>query len=56
LNKLENSDNYNTTRLEVSDHFIDMVKDMMPYDYQRIKDKEEEYLKVVESIKKLFTE
>jgi len=51
IKKLEKSENYLRDRLKVSDEFIDMVKNMMPYDYDRIKEKEERYLRLVKTFK-----
>tara|TARA_R110000851_G_scaffold295333_1_gene450207 strand:- start:396 stop:587 length:192 start_codon:yes stop_codon:yes gene_type:complete len=47
IKMLDKSDNYLKDRLNVSDEFIDMVKTMMPYDYERIQEKEEHYLRLV---------
>lgn len=44
---LDKSENYLKDRLTVSDEFIDMVKTMMPCDYERIQEKEEHYLNLV---------
>lgn len=51
IKKLEKSENYLKDRLTVSDEFIDMVKNMMPDDYDRIKEKEEHYLSLVKMLK-----
>ena len=44
LRKLEKSENYMLDRLTVSDEFINMVKEMMPRDYERIAEKEQSYV------------
>ena len=51
IKRLEESENYLKDRLTVSDDFIDMVKNIMPYDYDRIKEKEEHYLRLVKNLK-----
>ena len=51
IKKLEKSENYLKDRLTVSDEFIDMVRNMKPYDYDRIKEKEEHYLRLVKTLK-----
>lgn len=53
LRMLEKSENYTLDRVRISDEFIDMVKNMLPSDYERIAEKEENYLKVLESFKAL---
>ena len=51
IKKLEKSENYLKDRLTVSDEFIDMVRNMRPYDYDRIQSKEEHYLRLVKTLK-----
>jgi len=48
---LDKSENYLKDRLTVSDEFIDMVKTMMPCDYERIQEKEEHYLNLVSMLR-----
>jgi len=48
---LDKSENYLKDRLTVSDEFIDMVKTMMPCDYERIQGKEEHYLNLVSMLR-----
>ena len=40
---LEKSKNYPLDRINISDEFIDMVKNMLPSDYERFSKKEEQY-------------
>lgn len=47
LRLLEKSENYILERSKISDEFIEMVKTMLPYDYERIADKEKNYLEVL---------
>ena len=47
LRMLEKSENYTLDRIRISDEFIDMVKNMLPSDYERISDKEDAYLKFI---------
>ena len=51
IKMLDKSENYLKDRLPISDEFIDMVKNMMPYDYDRIKEKEEHYIKLVKTLR-----
>ena len=51
IKMLDKSENYLKDRLTVSDELIDMVKTMMPYDYERIQEKEEHYLSLVKLLK-----
>lgn len=53
LRMLEKSENYTLDRIRISDEFIDMVKNMLPSDYERIKEKEESYLKFIADFKTL---
>ena len=53
LRMLEKSENYMLDRIRISDEFIDMVKNMLPSDYERIADKEEAYLKFLYDFKTL---
>ena len=50
---LEKSENYTLDRVRISDEFINMVKNMLPSDYERIADKEEAYLKFLSDFKTL---
>ena len=43
LRQLENSDEYLIDRMKTSNQFIEMVKTMMPDDYDRIREKEDAY-------------
>lgn len=43
LKMLESSEEYVRDRITVSDEFIEMAKVMLPYDFERIKDKEKDY-------------
>tara|TARA_R110000782_G_scaffold252394_1_gene340180 strand:+ start:3751 stop:3942 length:192 start_codon:yes stop_codon:yes gene_type:complete len=47
LRMLEKSENYTLDRVRISDEFIDMVKNMLPSDYERIADKEDAYVKFI---------
>ena len=51
LRMLEKSENYILDRVRISDEFIDMVKNMLPSDYERIAEKEEFYLKFLSDFK-----
>lgn len=53
LRMLEKSENYILDRVRISDEFIDMVKNMMPSDYERIAEKEELYNQMLASFKTL---
>ena len=53
LRMLEKSENYTLDRVRISDEFINMVKNMLPSDYERIADKEEAYLKFLSDFKTL---
>lgn len=53
LRMLEKSENYTLDRIRISDEFIDMVKNMLSSDYERIKEKEESYLKFIADFKTL---
>lgn len=53
LRMLEKSENYILDRVRISDEFIDMVKNMMPSDYERIAEKEESYNQMLASFKTL---
>lgn len=44
---LEKSENYALDRINISDEFIDMVKNMLPSDYERISEKEEQYQRLI---------
>lgn len=44
LRMLEKSENYLLDRVRISDEFINMIKNMMPDDYERIVEKENEYI------------
>jgi len=50
---LEKSENYTLDRVIISDEFIDMVKNMLPSDYERIAEKEELYNQMLASFKML---
>jgi len=43
LKKLVNAPNYNEVRKNVNDNFIELVKDMLPSDYEYIEEKEKAY-------------
>ena len=51
LRMLEKSENYTLDRVRISDEFIDMVKNMLPSDYERIVEKEEAYIKFISDFK-----
>lgn len=51
IKKLENSKSYVLDRILISDEFIDMVKNMLPSDYERIAEKEEQYLENLNFLK-----
>tara|TARA_R110000765_G_scaffold8077_1_gene26456 strand:+ start:4354 stop:4545 length:192 start_codon:yes stop_codon:yes gene_type:complete len=51
IKMLDKSENYLKDRLTISDEFINMVKTMMPYDYERIQEKEEHYLSLVSRLR-----
>jgi hypothetical protein len=53
LRMLEKSENYTLDRVRISDEFINMVKNMLPSDYEKIADKEEAYLKFLSDFKTL---
>lgn len=53
LRTLEKSENYILDRARISDEFIDMVKNMMPSDYERIAEKEESYNQMLAFFKTL---
>lgn len=44
---LEKSENYALDRINISDEFIDMVKNMLPSDYERFSEKEEQYQRLI---------
>ena len=44
---------YTKQKVRISDEFINMVKNMLPSDYERIADKEEAYLKFLSDFKTL---
>jgi hypothetical protein len=53
LRMLEKSENYMLDRIRISDEFIDMVKNMMPSDYERIAEKEDSYIGMLNMFKEL---
>lgn len=53
LMMLEKSENYTIDRIRIADEFINMVKNMLPSDYERIAEKEESYLKFISNFKTL---
>jgi hypothetical protein len=53
LRMLEKSENYMLDRIRISDEFIDMVKNMMPSDYERIAEKEDLYIGMLNMFKDL---
>ena len=46
LKKLKTTENYYTEKTTVSDDFIDMVKVMLPTDYEDIEEKENYYIEI----------
>jgi hypothetical protein len=54
LKKLITAENYLTERMKVSDEFINLIRDMLPYDYEYIKEKEEDYQKQIILLKEIF--
>ena len=46
LKKLKTTENYYTEKTTVSDDFIDMVKVMLPTDYEDIEEKENDYIEI----------
>lgn len=54
LKKLITTENYLTERMKVSDEFINLIRDMLPYDYEYIKEKEEDYQKQIILLKEIF--
>ena len=51
LKKLITTDNYVEERMKVTDGFIDMVRDMMPRDYEYIREDEESYQELIKMLK-----
>lgn len=43
IKELITTDNYSTIRINISDEFINLVKNMMPHDYEYFREKEEAY-------------
>ena len=41
---------YNNARLSISDDFINFIQTMMPYDYEDIREKEENYQKLIKNL------
>lgn len=51
ITKLIKAENYLEERMKISDEFIELVKDMMPGDYEYFREKEEAYQSVIEMMK-----
>lgn len=56
LKRLVTAENYVQVRVTVSDQFIEMVKDMLPDDYEYIEEKERHYQEFVELINRIESE
>lgn len=54
LKKLITAENYLTERMKVSDEFINLIREMLPYDYEYIQEKEEDYQKQIVFLKEIF--
>ena len=50
LRMLEESNDYTRDRVTINDDFIDMVRSVMPLSYERIQEKEEQYLQLVKTV------
>lgn len=51
LKKLITAENYAEVRATISDDFIEMVKDVLPGDYDYIEEKENQYQKFINKTK-----
>ena len=54
LKKLKTTENYYTERVTVSDDFIDMVKVMLPSDYEDIEEKENDYIEICKILSEII--
>lgn len=54
IKELVNAVDYTAVRVGYSDEFIDFVKEMLPHDYDLLKEKEEEYQQMVKFFKNAF--
>ena len=51
IKTLVKTDNYLEERMKISDEKIDMIRDMMPRDYDYFKEREEAYQSLIEMMK-----
>lgn len=54
LKKLITAENYMQVRMTISDEFINLVREMLPSDYEYIQEKEEDYQKQIIFLKEIF--
>lgn len=54
LKKLITAENYLTERMKISDEFINLIREMLPSDYEYIQEKEEDYQKQLIFLKEFF--
>lgn len=54
LKKLITAENYLTERMKISDEFINLIREMLPSDYEYIQEKEENYQKQLIFLKEFF--
>ena len=54
LKKLKTTENYYTEKTTVSDDFIDMVKVMLPSDYEDIEEKENDYIEICKILSEII--
>lgn len=54
IKELATAVDYNAVRVGYNDDFIHFVKEMLPHDYDLIKEKEEDYQQMVELLKNAF--
>lgn len=53
LKKLITAENYMQVRMTISDEFINLVREMLPSDYEYIQEKEEDYQKQIIFLKEI---
>lgn len=51
IKTLVKTDNYLEERMKISDETINLIRDMMPRDYDYFKDREEAYQSLIEMMK-----
>ena len=54
LKTLKLAENYYTERVIVSDDFINMVKVMLPSDYEDIEEKENDYIEICKMLSEII--